>query len=256
MFNIPVDNDKEASLKSPMSVAVYKGLVAVTDSDSGLVKFYRKDGSYLSQIKIAQGSYPISIAYSPDGTLFVADKISGVYVFPDTKTEKGRFKLPIQTSPLCLTTTETHVYIFDSSTGQILKIPYAELKKSNYKPKRFGSFDYINGLAYKNKLYMAESNTGFVSTTTDGSKIKKWQTKFSLPRGIAIDDQARVHIVDTFANTIKVFDLSEKYLFSYGSAGKEDGEVNFPNGIAIDDRNSHIYVTDKANSRVVVFGWR
>lgn len=253
-----MDNAKEASLKNPLSAASYRGIVAVTDSDRGAIKFYRKDGSYLTTINVGQNSYLVALAFNREGTLFASDKATGnVYVYPTLKSAEGSFKLKLKkVRPLSLATDETSLYIIDSLTRQLLVVPFDKIR-SSLEPAGFGSFNYANGLAVNDKkIFVADSNNGRVKVlTVKGKALKQWKQKFSLPRGLAVDSLNRVHVVDTFANQVSVFDTEGNYMFSYGQAGSEDSQFYFPNGIAIDSQSGHIYITDKTNNRVVVFGW-
>jgi DNA-binding beta-propeller fold protein YncE len=44
------------------------------------------------------------------------------------------------------------------------------------------------------------------------------------------------------------------YLADFGVEGVDDGEFEYPNGVAVDDR-ARVYVTDRENNRVQVWGY-
>jgi sugar lactone lactonase YvrE len=79
-----------------------------------------------------------------------------------------------------------------------------------------------------------------------------------LPRGVAIDDEGRLYVVDTSAHAVQVYkvlaeaDRSPVYVGRFGAEGTLDGAFEFPNGVAVDTRG-RVYVTDLANNRVQVW---
>ena len=50
-----------------------------------------------------------------------------------------------------------------------------------------------------------------------------------------------------------MFDGEGKYLFHFGSNGKENGQFNLPYGISVDLRDDRIIVADSNNHRIQIF---
>ena len=75
---------------------------------------------------------------------------------------------------------------------------------------------------------------------------------FSKPKGVAVDLEGHIYVVDGLYDTIQVFDQDGPLLMHFGEAGEGEGSFWLPNGIAIDSRNQ-IYVADTYNQRVQVF---
>lgn len=77
-----------------------------------------------------------------------------------------------------------------------------------------------------------------------------------IPRGMAVDDQNRLYVVNAVDHNVQVFglDADNKFLFSFGAAGKGDGQFVYPNDIAVDS-SARIYVADRKNNRVQVWGY-
>ena len=48
-----------------------------------------------------------------------------------------------------------------------------------------------------------------------------------------------------------MFDKNGKFLYEFGSRGKNDGELWYPAGVAVDD-DGRIYVADHGNHRIQV----
>ena len=118
---------------------------------------------------------------------------------------------------------------------------------------------------------MSDSNNGRLVTFDPAGKLATTinrgvgQGDLGLPRGTAIDNSDRLYIVDTSAHMVKVYRIAAaksasgqspvaKYIGSFGDEGQVDGAFEFPNGVAVDPR-SRIYVTDRENNRVQVWGY-
>ena len=78
------------------------------------------------------------------------------------------------------------------------------------------------------------------------------QETFYGPRGIAVDAQGHVYVVDTGNKRIVIFDTDGNYVTQFGSAGLDPGLFDEPVGIAIDS-NGVLYITDTWNQRVQSF---
>jgi uncharacterized protein (TIGR03663 family) len=80
--------------------------------------------------------------------------------------------------------------------------------------------------------------------------------QFDSPRGIAVDDQGNIYVVDTVNARVQKFDPQGNHLWSVGSTGSGPGQFARvqngpgPTGIAV-DRQGFIYVADTWNHRIV-----
>jgi len=75
--------------------------------------------------------------------------------------------------------------------------------------------------------------------------------KFKNPRGIAIDSENNIYVVDSGNSQVKKFDSTGKFLLSWGSVGTEYGQFKNPTGIFADQ--NYIYVADTGNARIQKF---
>lgn len=70
------------------------------------------------------------------------------------------------------------------------------------------------------------------------------------PHGIAIDSSGSyVFVGDQGNRKIEKFTIDGKFLLSWGSLGKGDGQFNKPYGIRVDS-SGNVYVADSQNSRI------
>lgn len=75
--------------------------------------------------------------------------------------------------------------------------------------------------------------------------------KFKNPRGIAIDSENNIYVVDSGNSQVKKFDSTGKFLLLWGSVGTGYGQFKNPTGIFSDQ--NYIYVADTGNARIQKF---
>ncbi|MGC8785846.1 MAG: flippase activity-associated protein Agl23 [Anaerolineae bacterium] len=76
--------------------------------------------------------------------------------------------------------------------------------------------------------------------------------QFNDPKGIAVDKEGNVYVVDTRNHRVQVFDGEGRYLRGWGRQGNGAGEFQEPWGIAVDGQGN-VYVADTWNHRVQKF---
>lgn len=72
------------------------------------------------------------------------------------------------------------------------------------------------------------------------------------PSDVAVSDQGRIYIVDGVNHAVKVFSSSGQKLFSFGSQGNGNGQLQYPLGIDI-DHSGTVYIADSGNHRIQMF---
>ncbi len=181
---------------------------------------------------VGQFNYPRGLAVAPDGTIYVADSRNNriVHLSADLKTvikEWGTF-------------------------ADILK---------GAAPA--GTFNEPWGVAVgpDGSVYVADTfNSRLEKFSADGTFIKMWgvfgqaETLDALwgPRGLAFDSKGRLFVTDTGNKRVVVFDTDGKGLFSFGTGGVEEGQLDEPVGIAI-DKEGNVYIADTWNQRIQEF---
>jgi DNA-binding beta-propeller fold protein YncE len=74
------------------------------------------------------------------------------------------------------------------------------------------------------------------------------------PKGIGIDSEDHIYVVDSELGLVQVFDLEGRLLYRFGN-GTNFGQFLLPAGLFI-DRNDRVYLVDSYNRRVQVFQYR
>jgi hypothetical protein len=76
--------------------------------------------------------------------------------------------------------------------------------------------------------------------------------QFNYPKGIAVDGQGNVYVVDSYNHRVQVFDGTGRFVRQWGSQGNGPGQFQEPWGIAV-DREGNVYVADTWNHRIQKF---
>lgn len=104
-------------------------------------------------------------------------------------------------------------------------------------------------------IWVSDSNNGRVHQYDRNGRFILTFAGLVLPRGLAVDDQDRLYVVDTFQHKVFVINTKDgKQLFTFGERGLEEGQFNFPNSVAV-GTDGRVYVVDRENNRVSVWGY-
>jgi DNA-binding beta-propeller fold protein YncE len=238
------DGAKVGELKPPATPATYhvpvylavnpvNGDVYVGDRAAGQVYVYDGSGTYLRTLQPKGDDKtisPLGLAVAGDGTVYVADVLS---------------PKPAE-----------HRILVLASDGTVRAV----LGK--------GELNYPNAIVAGShgEIYVSDSNNGRVVVIDSDGTVTTLVARgvgdgdLGLPRGLSIDDQGRLFVVDTTDHMVRLFMTTAtptehpSYVGSFGDEGHEDGKFTFPNGLATDSRG-RVYVADRENSRIEVWGY-
>ena len=223
-------------MHQPMYVAVDPTNLDVYVSDrlQAVIYVFDGNGTYLHtfQPKGDVGAWaPLAMGFAPDGTLYVTD-VRG----QDAKSHS--------------------VDVF---------APDGTLERTLGKP---GELNYPNGVwaDAQGDAWVSDSGNGRVLAYDSSGKVVNTIARglgdgdLGMPRGIAADDSHRLFVVDTTDHMVRVYTVGAKaadaykYVGSVGGEGRLDGTFEYPTGLALDKR-AHVYVTDRENNRIQVWGY-
>jgi DNA-binding beta-propeller fold protein YncE len=90
----------------------------------------------------------------------------------------------------------------------------------------------------------------------DYRTIQRGGPPFNYPTNLAFAPDGTIYISDGYGNArVHHFDAAGRLLTSWGEPGTGPGQFNIPHGIAV-DRRGRVYIADRENSRIQVFGPR
>ncbi len=116
------------------------------------------------------------------------------------------------------------------------------------------------GVAWRSLLTMAIGMLLVIGSGTSCRAIQFTRATFlfkidqglKTPSDVAVSDQGRIYVVDGVNHAVRVFSSNGKKLFSFGSQGNGNGQLQSPLGIDI-DHSGTVYIADSGNHRIEIF---
>lgn len=270
----------EDALAKPIGVYVTEdGRVYVTDLKSDVVRVYSVDGSYLfsfgaiSSDEATHLAQPGRVAQSPSGEIWVTDRmLRGIFVFDKDGVFKQRFvpksDVAETWAPISVTfgpdgkvyvcdvglTRGHRVLVFEQDGTEVLR--FGKTVQVNRMQESPGSFYFPNSIAIgpDGEIFVSDGNNRRVQVFDANGRFLRLIASSGTPRGMVIDSEKRLIVVDPLAHTIDAYDLQGNRLVSFGGPGLGPGQFQYPNDIALDKRG-RMYITDRENHQVQVWAW-
>lgn len=216
-------------LRNPVHLVIRDGELWVTDRRHRTIFVYDLDGNFLREFDGGSDISwtPLALAFSPQGELRVTDVGS----------------------------TNEHRLLYFSEDGQRTGM-VGQTHQALRLDDTPAGFYFPNGLAVAEdgRVYVSDGNNRRVQVFDAQGEFQNFIDTSGVPRGIAIDDDERLYVASAVAHAIDVYDLKGAPIAQFGSQGFGPGQFNFPNDIAL-DRRGRIYITDRENNQVQVWGW-
>ncbi len=83
-------------------------------------------------------------------------------------------------------------------------------------------------------------------------RIGEGQGQMFRPKGIGVDSEGHLYVVEAVRGLVQVFDQAGNLLYYFGAKGSGFGEFQLPTGLWI-DHNDRVLIVDSYNRRVQVF---
>jgi DNA-binding beta-propeller fold protein YncE len=270
----------EDGLASPFSVEVSDDdRVFVADGAAGVVRVYTVEGDYLySFSEIADGEntalgVPTYMQINSKGELFITDRRHrSIYVFTLDgeylrKVAPADAEEAVVWGPLGLgfdeddnlyvtdvgRTSLHHVIIFDEDGNEIRR--FGTFAQANENTEFPGSFYFPNDiLAVGDTIIVSDSNNRRLQVFSETGVFDRFVLTSGTPRGIDMDDDGRIYIADALAHGVDIYSSAGQRITGFGVNGFGPGQFRYTNDVAL-DRRGRIFVTDRLNHRVQVWGW-
>ncbi len=211
-----------AELKTPSGIAIGPdGLIYVSDMAKQAILVFQQDGSYVACIKdqLRDSFVPSGMTFNKQGQLLVYN----------------------------------HAYknfrLYDR-TGKKIK----EIGSQSFSLVGDDSPKYIALVGNDQRILMAGPNRAQVEVIAmDGKTMEPiGNGVLQRPGGLAVNEKrGLVYVSDTVKHKVVVFDIDANYIGEFGGYGTNMQE--FKNPIGLFTTENRIYITDKSNSRVLVY---
>ncbi len=262
------------------------GRVFAVNRESNAIDIFDKDGVYLDSI--IRADMTLTKLLSSNGisldklVITRYDFLNNLvlYQIDDGPTQTLSFSLESDQSfsPLGIRfDAEGNLLMTDISVGEhgVAIIPAAALNDlRNFAPKitRFGKEGKGTMEFYFPQTAAKTSKGDFVVSDGNNTRLVKWSADLStarpfgfgasegsigLPRGLWVDKNDCVLVVDRLNSAVYIYDLFESepsFITSFGDIGMLEGNFNYPTDLFIDG-TGRLYITDMNNNRVQIWSY-
>jgi len=270
----------EDALTRPVGVVVGEDdLVYATDTHADVVRVYTKEGRYrFSFSAVDDGTNtelqaPAYLAKDAENNIYVTDRrLRGVYVF----TPEGEYIRRIVPEGEAATTfgplgmafdaegnlwvtdvgeTLVHrIVVFDPDGNEIMR--FGSTGQAGQMSDLAGNFYFPNGVVVSEdgRILIGDSNNRRVQVFTGEGQFEYFIRTSGIPRGMVIDSEDRLYVVDALSHTTDVYSLDGDRIVSFGAEGVGPGQFRYANAISLDS-DERIYITDRENNQIQVWAW-
>ncbi len=254
----------------PQTVAVHgTNLVAIADASGATVHILdlgNRGHTVVSGFDDARFEVPVGVTWA-GSRLFVTDAKRGEIIELDAEGRfHRRFGGNVLSRPvgIAYVAQRDRLYVVDGDAGclkvfDLAGILVETIGKPGSEP---GAFHFPTHIcANEDRLVVADTGNFRVQLLDlDGRCLRTIGQKgdgagdFALPKGVAIDSEGHIYVVDAHFENVQVFDQSGRLLMAFGMEGSDPGQFSLPAGVTI-DANNRIWVSDSGNRRVQVFAY-
>lgn len=247
------------TIDSPMGVATDGKYLYAANSNQHNILVFDLKGKPIKKIgqegiSPGQFKYPVDIAVSPNGKLYIADlENHRIQVLSKDGEYDSYFPKKKEIKPVAVTfDKEGNIVISDilSHTIKVYKQNGELIKEFGTYGEAEGSFKYANGVAVSDNgyFYVSDSqNMRLQVFNREGEFLKSFNADMQMgqPKGISIYNN-ELYVTDTLLQKILVFDLEGDYLKSIGEKGNL---FNFPNDVFV--TRERIFVANRTSNQVI-----
>jgi DNA-binding beta-propeller fold protein YncE len=275
-LNNYIQGDLSAPLDKPMDVTKVDQYIYVTDTNHHQVQVFDTSGAQVFQFGkqgTGQGEFqfPYGITSDKSGNIYVADLYNNkISVF----TGKGKFikyftdeskKTDFLKSPGGLRIYNNNLFITDIQLGKVLEYSLSgkkllELSAASSKDDKLNAPNAVAVDVDKNiyvsdtgnqRLVVFDKNGKFIRII-NGSIDGKGDSKFVNPRGIGVEPNGTLLMVDNMTHYVYGFNKNGKQIFEFGGLGSDKDQFYLPNGMFVDSKGE-VLITDTVNKRIAFY---
>lgn len=271
-----IEGDMSNPLDKPMDVTKIGNNIYVTDTNHQQVQVFDSSGNFAFKFGkkgTGQGQFefPYGITGDQNGNVYVADLYNGkISIF----TPQGKFiryftddkkNQSFLASPAGLRIINNILFVTDIKTSRVLEyslegkklmeISNASSKDDPLSAPNAVTVDQNKDIVVSdtgNQRIVMYDQTGKFIRIINGSKDGKGDSKFVNPRGLGVQPNGTILMVDNMTHYVYGFDDKGNQKFEFGGLGSDNGQFYLPNGMFVDN-NGEIFITDTVNERIAVY---
>ncbi|MFC1761374.1 6-bladed beta-propeller [Planctomycetota bacterium] len=242
------DAETKETISKPFGLALSQGKLYVCDVGKrkvDVLDLLEGTFSYLRSSPIMVN--PANICLEADGTKYIADSVGGaVYVFDANDKLVRLLGRDLDIKPADVTVRGQKCYVTDYAGMQVVvldKDTGKEMSRFGKQGAEDGQFIHITGIAVNQEEHVFVTDRIKAQITEFDEKGIFQRTigildtgigAFVRPKGIKIDEENRIWVVDAAAEVAKIYDPEGKLLLFFGRPAEYPGTLELPGSIALD----------------------
>jgi len=236
----------DLSVKMPYGVAFHEKKIYVTDIGGGGYSIFdleKEEYKFIAGSGPGVMERPANIVFDSSGIKFVADTgRKQVLVFDNEDLFSKAYGVEGEFSPTDVVVAENRLYVTDLSHRNIHVLDKDTGKTiSTFKKEDILLWPTNMALGPDNILTVTDTGTfRLLQFSLDGKFIRtlgQWGKAggtFSRPKGLDIDRNGNIYVVDAAFENVQLLDKDGRFLLFFGKPGAAPENINMPTGIAID----------------------
>ena len=276
MLDVVVGAPDVHFLVRPFSVvADSRGRIIVTDPGAGgvhIFDFKERKYKFLTRKDKSKEAMttPQCVAVDAQDNIYVTDSDLGkIFVFEpggkfsrvigSLKHGEGFFKHP---TGIAVDSAGQRIYVSDTWRDQIFVMDMQGnvVQKIGQGGTADGDFNFPTELRLDGPNLLVLDTMNFRVQVLDRSgafqsaigKLGDGQGDFFRPKGLGVDSEGHLYVVEGLTGIVQVFDRQGQLLYYFGKRGTGFGDFQLPTDLFI-DHGDHVYVVDSYNHRVQTF---
>ncbi len=246
------DPETEPGISKPYGMDIFDGKLYVCDVSRRLVAvFDLKNRTFGYMTKDRRLRNPVNIHIADDGTKYVADPtVGGILVFDRNDNLVAILGKQLGIAPIDVTVRGRRCYVSDFTSNQIVVFDIdtqreiARMGEEGAAPLQFqtpelppGQLMLISDLALdqQGNIYVTDKVAARITQFDASGKLQRvigrWGAgidEFIRPKGIAVDRDQRVWVVDAASEVAKIYDEQARLLLFFGLPGNDPGMMKMP----------------------------
>ena len=245
--------EEEGGIIKPYGISIYKGKIYICDTILGgleIIDLNEESFEYLQPKGLAQFKKPINCIKDSTGLLYVVDaERSQILVFDDNEKYLKAFGEDDLIRPTDIFIYKDEIFVTDLK-GHNIKVFSVEsydlirTLPSSQLPASDGLFSPTNIFVKNDRVYVSDVGDSKVKWyTIEGTLIDsvgsfgRGMGQLVRPKGIAVDDELNLYVVDAAFENIQIFNKEGQLLMFFGGTYEGPGDMWLPAKVIIDYDN-------------------